>query len=160
MAENRARLKDIALGVLFFGILIAALYFVVVVPAQKRSKAGVCYSHFGAILVASRQYAQREGTGYQTNLICLSNDLRIPWILQCVEDQARRWRMEEKGRGRIGTGSAEHWARLTMDDCSYQVFLRDSNALVVRCPIHKIGMQTVGEVNDGIENYRREEKLK
>jgi hypothetical protein len=51
------------------------------------------------------------------------------------------------------------WATLTMDACSYQVFLRDSNTLVVRCPIHKIGMQTVGEVKDGIGNYRREEKL-
>ena len=94
---------------------------------------------------------------YQTNLICLSNQLNHPRMLLCVEDEARHRRINEKVNPTLeGYGSAVHWSRLTMDDCSYIVFLRDSNTLVVRCPIHKIGAYTHGNISD-LGSWMKEE---
>ena len=93
-------------------------------------------------------HAGEHGAGFQTNLICLSNHLFSPRMLLCVDDDVRYHRVKDKVNPTLERyGSAEHWSRLTMDDCSYQVFLRDSNTLVLRCPFHKIGAYTDGEMD-------------
>lgn len=152
-SEPVSRLKEIALGVVLFVVVIAALKFIVLAPVMKRAKAGICESHFKAIIAASKNYAREHVTGYQTNLICLSNHLISPAILLCVEDEVRRRRVRDKESPLKGP-----WARVTMDDCSYEVFLRDSNTLVLRCPFHRIGMRTVGEIKDEWTNYAHERK--
>jgi hypothetical protein len=62
-AASPLRLKDIALGVLFFAVVIAAVYFLILAPAKERAKARVCESHFKAIISASKDYAREHGTG-------------------------------------------------------------------------------------------------
>src|SRR6267142_3880160 len=106
---------------------------------KESDKTEICRSHLKLILLASRDYAREHGTGYQTNVICLSNELISPVKLLCVNDDAGYRRVREKEKSPFeGQGSAGHWARLTMNDISYQALLKDSNTLVVRCPIHKI----------------------
>jgi hypothetical protein len=149
MTKKQLTLIKVALGLVLFGFVILALQLLIIKPTQERARARPCYSHLVEIFIASRTYAREHGTRYQTNLICLSNELISPSVLLCVDDNLRRQRVSDKARakGFVGYGSAEHWARLRMEDCSYEVFLRDSNTLVIRCPIHKIGAYTDGEMD-------------
>src|SRR2546426_11191832 len=59
---------------------------------KESDKAEICRSHLKLILLASRDYAREHGTGYRTNLICLSNQLMGPRFLVCVDDDVRRIR--------------------------------------------------------------------
>jgi hypothetical protein len=133
---NRKGPLGTLLLITFIVLAIGTLSFVVLRTAKYRARRLTCYYHMGSILFANRQYAEEHGTGYQTNLICLSNQLSSPRKLVCVDDEARCERLKK----RYTYGSPEHWASLTMDNCSYQVFLKDSNTLVLRCPIHHIGL--------------------
>jgi hypothetical protein len=154
MKKNYSTLINVASGLALSAVVILALQFFVFKPAKERAKAGVCYSHFKAIGLANTMYARERGTGYQTNLICFSNELISPRMLLCVDDDLRRRRVSEKVKPLEGYGSAVHWSRLTMDDCSYEVFLRDSNTFVVRCPFHKIGGYMDAQIRDGISMKR------
>ena len=114
--------------------------------ARYRARRDACYYHLVSIMIHEREYAREHGTGYQTNLICLSNELMSPSFLVCVDDDVRRAQITAKKRP--SEGGAGEWARLTMNDCSYDVFFRDTNTLVVRCPFHKIAAYT----NPGMTN--------
>ena len=135
-------------SVAFVALAIGALNLVVLRPARARARRLACYSNLAQIIIASREYARENGTGYQTNLICLSNELNSPMLLWCVNDDVRYRQVRDKLKPLEGYGSAEHWARLTMNDCSYEAFFRDTNTLVVRCPIHKMSVYA----NPGMTN--------
>lgn len=142
-------LRDVVLTLAFFGIAILALQFWILKPAKERARARSCYSTLVQIVLASRMYGYEHRTGYQTNLICLSNELFSPRHLVCVDDEVRYGRMRAKA-DRGGYGSGDLWARLTMDDCSYHVSLRGSNAVVVGCPFHRIACYTDAQMtNEG-----------
>lgn len=152
---NRRYLEWVTTCILL-ALILLAVQFVVLKPAKERSKARVCHSHFSAIALYSRMYAAEQGTGFQTNLICLSNYLISPIKLLCVEDDLRSRRVREKATALVGSGSAGHWSKLTMEDCSYEAFLRNSNTLVIRCPIHRIAGYVDGDVSNGSSWIKRE----
>jgi len=145
---NRKGLITALLSIAFVALAIGALQVLVIRPATDRAKARACYSNLKFIIIGEREYAREHGTGYQTNLICLSNELNSPMHLSCVNDDVRYRQVRDKLKPLEGYGSAEHWARLTMNDCSYEAFFRDTNTLVVRCPIHKMSVYT----NPGMTN--------
>jgi hypothetical protein len=140
--------KGLISGLLLIAFMALAIWALQIIlgHARYRARRDACYSHLVFIMIGEREYAREHGTGYQTNLICLSNQLNSPRFLVCVDDDVRRAQIRAK---RIeGQGSSGEWARLTMNDCSYEVFFRDTNTLVVRCPFHKISAYT----NPGMTN--------
>ena len=99
-------LNAFLLGV-FAVLAIGLLLNLVLRAARYRARRDSCYSNLVQIMLASRTYANEHGTGYQTNLICLSNDLMGPVHLVCADDDARRAQIKAK---RIpNQGSAGEW---------------------------------------------------
>src|SRR5207249_3913852 len=83
-------------------------------------KAEICRSHLKLILLASRDYAREHGTGYQTNVICLSNELISPVKLLCVNDDAGYRRVREKEKPPF-EGAGVGWPLGATDNERYQL---------------------------------------
>src|SRR5688572_2251289 len=108
----------LALIVGFVATVLGGLQLLVIGPAQKRAKAISCSSLVVRILFASRACGREHGAAYETNILCLSNQLLSPVWIVCPLDERRHELRRQWSKG------PQDWATLTTDNYSYEVFLR------------------------------------
>ena len=138
--------RKVFLNVTLSLILLVTSYALLISRARRHAESLNCACGICSICFGARQWAEDNNGLLPADFVCMSNEINTTKILVCAADR-KRW-------------PATNWAKLTLDNCSYDLLspglpATNSDTAILRCTVHGHVGYLDGTVFDGVSRRNK-----